>query len=155
MSLRMAFQRLHSMSSRIVQKTLPNTPYKSICYNDTCSDVASCCEILGILIATTSHFIALWTRENQAGKNEKMKPVRQLTSAQKKRVKLEETAGRIADIIMGHLATLPKAERKIRIAKADKRVQDALKRHGSAGTQATPSGRDDTHQIRLVARSRS
>lgn len=83
-----------------------------------------------------------------------MKPGKQLTSAQKKWQGLEETAGRLADIIMGHLAILPKAERKIRVAKADKRIQAALKRGESAGTQATPSKRDDTPQIGLAARSR-
>lgn len=92
--------------------------------------------------------------ENQAEEERKMKPARQLTSAQRKRKALDETAGRLTDIIMGHLAALPKAERKLRIAKADKRIQAALKRGGSAGIQATPSRRDETSQIRLAARSR-
>lgn len=71
----------------------------------------------------------------------------------KKSLTLDEAAERLADIIGGHLAKLPVAERKARLAKAHQRVKAIARASDHVGVRSIPGGRRYTARTRLAARS--
>lgn len=78
-----------------------------------------------------------------------------MSTMKKKQIKelINETAGKLSDILGKHLDKLPSDEREKRIKKANKIVKDVLKTSNASDDHSTPQQPTCNPQTPLAARS--